>query len=173
MHDNEQWLNWSNKVAELPTLWIWNPKPSWHSPNICLVNISFTLIIWSTYIQRHKDRIKWCTNKCTQRVQTPPRRLTSSKSNPGIKARFPDKSEFRSGCLPDCCQNTADSLPRQHQSFLWVPWNQTVNMRNDNKSPKISYSAIVREVEKCNPHGLLNGLMVYRMAPFLMTLNNP
>jgi len=46
-------------------------------------------------------------------------------------------------------------------------------MRNDNKSPKISYSAIVREVEKCNPHGLLNGLMVYRMAPFLMTLNNP
>jgi len=76
----------------------------------------------------------------------PPTGLTSTTNNPGFESRFPDQSEFGSGCLPDRSQNV-DSLRCQCQSFCRVSsggdWT-----RNANKSPKIPCFAMVTAVEK-------------------------
>jgi len=75
--------------------------------------------------------------RCAQRAQTSTKVKISSKSDP----------RFESGCMPDRSQNVVDSL-----LSAWVVsptmYVKSTSERNDNKSPKIPYSAMVREVEK-------------------------
>jgi len=66
-----------------------------------------------------------------------------------IKSDSEFESGFESKCLLDRSQNVTVSSPCRHQSFCRVSWKLAVHcMRNANKSPKIPYSAMVREVEK-------------------------
>ena len=73
----------------------------------------------------------------------PPRRLTSTKSDRGFESGFrinPDSDPDVCWCLPKCCEYIILS------SSAISPI--VVKIGHGNKSPKIPYSAMVREVEK-------------------------
>jgi len=69
--------------------------------------------------------------------------------HPSIHLLIHTQSRFRSRCMPERSQNVTDSSPCQCQSSRRVSWKSAGDcMRNANKSPTISYSAMPREVEK-------------------------
>jgi len=89
------------------------------------------------------------TNKNIQRAQTPLRPKLLTKSHPGFESGFPDWSGYGSGCLPDHSENVVDLLPCRRRSFRQVSQTSAGDsMRNAKKSPKIPYSAMVKEMEK-------------------------
>ena len=76
------------------------------------------------------------------------RHLTSviQDSNPDFRINpYSDPAVYR----PDRFQNVVNSLSCRRQSFCRVLWKLADDwMRNANKSPKITYSAMVSEMEK-------------------------
>jgi len=87
---------------------------------------------------------------------TPPQAATSPDRIPFIHTMHHHHlTNPNSNHNPDRSQNVVDSLRCRCQSLRWVSWKSAGNcMRNANKSQKISYSAMMRDVEKWSGIGI-------------------
>ena len=87
----------------------------------------------------------YTTRLCSKSANLRQGVYTATKSDPGSNPDF----RINPNSDPDVGQNVVDSLTCRRQAFRQVSWKSAGDcMRNANKSLKIPYSAVVREVEQ-------------------------